>query len=100
MPTYHFNPKLKIMKNITLIFCITLCTTLSLFSQDGEVLCVDINTINPEGYDIFSSYPDYDPDLIMLVGEPSNCYYLGGENLIISNNPNCCGEYTLSLIHI
>jgi PKD repeat protein len=83
------------MKNIILTICITICTTFSLLSQIGAPLCVDINNINPDGYDVFSSYPDYDPTGIKILGKPSNCYYVEEGLLFINNNPDCCMEYLI-----
>lgn len=83
------------MKHIILSTCITLCTISSLFSQDGAPLCVDIININPDGYDVFSSYPDYDPAQVKILGDPSNCYFVAEGKLFINGIPECCMEYLI-----
>ncbi|MFT6782439.1 MAG: PKD repeat protein [Saprospiraceae bacterium] len=86
------------MKNIILTTCIAICTIFSSFSQAGGLLCVDINNINPDGYDVFSSYPDYDPAQVKILGMPSNCYYIEEGKLFINNNPDCCREYEIEFM--
>lgn len=78
------------MKKILLIICLAFVSASTISAQSDDVLCVDINTINPEGYDVFSSFPGFDPDQLELIGEPNNCYFVAEGRLYIVDNTACC----------